>query len=25
VLSSTAPEPVRARLLAGIDDWLFSA
>jgi len=22
VLSSAAPEPVRARLLAGIDDWL---
>jgi len=25
VLRSAAPEPVRARLLAGIDDWLFSA
>jgi adenosine deaminase len=25
VLSSVAPEPLRARLLAGIDDWLFSA
>ena len=24
VASSAAPEPVRARLLAGIDDWLFN-